>query len=73
MKTEMITVTANIWDVLQNNIRWMGWNLFLGFVPLDLSASLFRRPKICQDKVSTKAEINGKPFWVIYETQRLSV
>ena len=63
MKTEMITVTANIWDVLQNNIRWMGWNLFLGFVPLDLSASLFRRPKICQDKVE-QAKINRWVWWL---------
>ena len=51
MRAELITVTVNIWDILQSNIRWMGWNLFLAFVPLDLSVSLFRRGKKKKEKV----------------------
>lgn len=48
MKAELITVTANVWQILYSNIHWMGWNLFLAFVPLDLSVSLFRREKSAQ-------------------------
>ncbi|MDX2098619.1 MAG: DUF1361 domain-containing protein [Leptolyngbyaceae cyanobacterium bins.59] len=32
----------NALDILRDNHRWMGWNLFLGLVPLALSVWLFR-------------------------------
>lgn len=63
MRAELITVTVNIWDILQNNIRWMGWNLFLAFVPLDLSVSLFRRGKIRQGKVE-QSRIKRWVWWL---------
>jgi uncharacterized membrane protein len=43
MKVELITLIARVWDILWSNSRWMSWNLFLAFVPLALSAGLFRR------------------------------
>lgn len=43
MKAELIALIATVWDVLHSNSRWMTWNLFLAFVPLALSAWLFRR------------------------------
>ncbi|MGB3649840.1 MAG: DUF1361 domain-containing protein, partial [Rivularia sp. (in: cyanobacteria)] len=45
MKTEVIELIARVIQVLQINIRWMTWNLFLAFIPLVLSIWLFRRPK----------------------------
>lgn len=42
MTAELITLIANVWDVLRSNSRWMTWNLFLAFVPLALSFWLFR-------------------------------
>ena len=42
MTAELITLIANVWDVLRSNSRWMTWNLFLAFVPLALSLWLFR-------------------------------
>lgn len=43
MKADLIALIATVWDVLYSNSRWMTWNLFLAFVPLALSAWLFRR------------------------------
>lgn len=63
MRAELITVTVNIWDLLQNNINWMGWNLFLGFVPLDLSVSLFRSKRVRQDLVE-QARIKRWAWWL---------
>ncbi len=63
MKAEVITVTASIWEVLQTNIRWMGWNLFLAFVPLDLSISLFCRGRVHLDKVA-QTTINRWIWWL---------
>ena len=45
MKTELIDLIARVIQVLQINIRWMTWNLFLAFIPLVLSIWLFRRTK----------------------------
>ncbi len=45
MKTELTELTARVLQVLQINIRWMTWNLFLAFIPLVLSVWLFRRTK----------------------------
>jgi len=42
MKAELIELLAKIVQVLQINIRWMSWNLFLAFIPLVLSIWLFR-------------------------------
>ena len=41
MRTELIALIKDVWQVLHDNIDWMSWNLFLAFVPLDLSISLF--------------------------------
>jgi uncharacterized membrane protein len=32
------------WELFTTNFRWMGWNLFLAFIPLALSLILFKRP-----------------------------
>ncbi|MEO1430795.1 MAG: DUF1361 domain-containing protein [Cyanobacteria bacterium J06632_19] len=45
MKAELIELIARVIQVLQINIRWMTWNLFLAFIPLVLSVWLFRRIK----------------------------
>ncbi len=45
MKAELIELIARVIQVLQINIRWMTWNLFLAFIPLVLSVWLFRRAK----------------------------
>jgi uncharacterized membrane protein len=42
MKAELIELTARVTQVLQINMRWMTWNLFLAFIPLALSIWLFR-------------------------------
>ncbi|MBD2295781.1 DUF1361 domain-containing protein [Anabaena sphaerica FACHB-251] len=42
MKAELIEVIAKVTHLLQINIRWMTWNLFLAFIPLALSVWLFR-------------------------------
>lgn len=46
MKAELIVLIATVWRVLLSNSRWMSWNLFLAFVPLALSAWLFRRKRV---------------------------
>ena len=45
MKAELIELMTKLIQVLQINIRWMTWNLFLAFIPLALSVWLFRRNK----------------------------
>ncbi|MEM1393314.1 MAG: DUF1361 domain-containing protein [Cyanobacteria bacterium P01_H01_bin.150] len=45
MKAELIELMARVIQVLQINMRWMTWNLFLAFIPLVLSIWLFRRIK----------------------------
>ena len=35
---------ARALDLLQSNLSWMGWNLFLALVPLGISFWLFHRP-----------------------------
>jgi uncharacterized membrane protein len=42
MKAELIELIAKFTQVLQINMRWMTWNLFLAFIPLVLSVWLFR-------------------------------
>ena len=42
MKTELIELIKTVFGVLQVNLRWMTWNLFLAFIPLALSVWLFR-------------------------------
>ncbi|MUG94698.1 DUF1361 domain-containing protein [Scytonema sp. UIC 10036] len=42
MKEELIELIARVIQVLQINMRWMTWNLFLAFIPLALSVWLFR-------------------------------
>ena len=45
MKAEIIELIGRVIQVLQINMRWMTWNLFLAFIPLVLSVWLFRRIK----------------------------
>ena len=45
MKAELIALIAAVQYILLSNSRWMSWNLFLAFVPLALSAWLFRRKR----------------------------
>jgi uncharacterized membrane protein len=45
MKAEFIELLARVIQVLQINMRWMTWNLFLAFIPLALSVWLFRFKK----------------------------
>ena len=45
MKAELIEFVSRVIQVLQINMRWMTWNLFLAFIPLVLSVWLFRRIK----------------------------
>ncbi|MDY6902445.1 MAG: DUF1361 domain-containing protein [Cyanobacteriota bacterium] len=45
MKAELIELISRVIDVLQINMRWMTWNLFLAFIPLVVSVWLFRRIK----------------------------
>jgi uncharacterized membrane protein len=42
MKEELIELILRVIQVLQINMRWMTWNLFLAFIPLALSVWLFR-------------------------------
>jgi uncharacterized membrane protein len=42
MKAELIELIAKVVHVLQINMGWMTWNLFLAFIPLALSVWLFR-------------------------------
>jgi len=42
MKPELIELITRVMQVLQINVRWMSWNLFLAFIPLALSIWLFR-------------------------------
>ena len=43
MKPELIDLTDRVFQVLQINVSWMTWNLFLAFIPLALSVILFRK------------------------------
>jgi uncharacterized membrane protein len=43
MKAESIELITRLFQVLQINMRWMTWNLFLAFIPLALSVWLFRK------------------------------
>jgi uncharacterized membrane protein len=45
MKAELIGAITRVVHVLQINISWMSWNLFLAFIPLLLSIWLFRTRK----------------------------
>jgi uncharacterized membrane protein len=45
MKAEVIELITTVFHVLQVNLRWMTWNLFLAFIPLALSVWLFRRQR----------------------------
>lgn len=45
MSRQLIHVVSVIASVLQDNSRWMMWNLFLAIVPLALSVWLFRGKK----------------------------
>jgi uncharacterized membrane protein len=42
MKAELTELIIKVIEVLQINMRWMTWNLFLAFIPLLLSIWLFR-------------------------------
>ncbi|MEY3403176.1 MAG: hypothetical protein RLZZ86_2792, partial [Cyanobacteriota bacterium] len=42
MKPEIIELMKTVLHILQVNMRWMTWNLFLAFIPLALSVWLFR-------------------------------
>jgi uncharacterized membrane protein len=43
MQADLSAVMTDVWLVLDDNSRWMSWNLFLAFVPLTLSVWLFLR------------------------------
>ncbi|AKG23182.1 DUF1361 domain-containing protein [Calothrix sp. 336/3] len=45
MKVELIELFSRVIQVLQINMRWMTWNLFLAFIPLVLSVWLFRKKR----------------------------
>jgi len=45
MTAQVISTIATAWYLLQSNIHWMGWNLFLALVPLAMSFWLFGRPR----------------------------
>jgi uncharacterized membrane protein len=45
MKAELLELIGKVVQVLQINMRWMSWNLFLAFIPLALSVWLFRSRK----------------------------
>ena len=45
MTAEIIELLVRVIQVLQINMRWMTWNLFLAFIPLVLSVWLFRTKK----------------------------
>jgi uncharacterized membrane protein len=66
MKAELINLAPKVWRVLDSNIDWMSWNLFLAFVPLDLSVSLFRRGRVRVDAeaVSSKVASASIKRWV---------
>jgi uncharacterized membrane protein len=42
MKGQLFELIATVMQVLQRNVGWMTWNLFLAFIPLALSVWLFR-------------------------------
>lgn len=42
MKAQLIELIVKVVHVLQINMNWMTWNLFLAFIPLGLSVWLFR-------------------------------
>lgn len=43
MTANLSAMMTDAWKVLDDNSRWMSWNLFLAFVPLTLSVWLFLR------------------------------
>ncbi|MBC6478901.1 MAG: DUF1361 domain-containing protein [Hormoscilla sp. GM7CHS1pb] len=45
MKVQLFNWLALAWDILLKNSPWMGWNLFLAFIPLFLSFWLFHSTK----------------------------
>jgi uncharacterized membrane protein len=45
MKAEVIELVSTVLQVLQVNMRWMTWNLFLAFIPVALSVWLFRNKR----------------------------
>ena len=45
MKAEVIELITTVLQVLQVNMRWMTWNLFLAFIPVALSVWLFRNKR----------------------------
>ncbi|HEY9875973.1 MAG TPA: DUF1361 domain-containing protein [Candidatus Obscuribacterales bacterium] len=45
MTAQVIATITSAWYLLQSNIHWMGWNLFLALVPLAMSFWLFGRPR----------------------------
>ncbi|GCL41487.1 DUF1361 domain-containing protein [Dolichospermum planctonicum] len=45
MKPEIIELMKTVLHILQVNMRWMTWNLFLAFIPLALSVWLFRNKR----------------------------
>jgi uncharacterized membrane protein len=50
------------WELFNNNLSWMGWNLFLAFIPLALSLVLFTP----QTPLSNSISINKNwrnPIW----------
>lgn len=68
MRSELVTWSISAWQVLQGNFLWMGWNLFLGFIPLVLSVWLFRRNHLSlpQDASQTRRQSQiHKIFWWI--------
>lgn len=45
MTAQVSDTIARALDLLQSNLSWMGWNLFLALVPLGISFWLFHRPR----------------------------
>lgn len=59
MKAELMDLIANVWRVLNQNVHWMSWNLFLAFVPLDLSISLFLKARVRSNTEATSQRARG--------------
>ena len=45
MKVQLFNWIALAWEILLKNSLWMGWNLFLAFIPLFLSFWIFHSTK----------------------------
>ncbi len=45
MKSQLLNWLPSALEALYRNLDWMAWNLFLGLIPLGLSAWLFRRTR----------------------------